>query len=743
MVFIPGGGGGGGGDESVLPVPSLITGKTAGSQDKISNIVSELVPGYVKNNHQGFIDFMEAYYEWMEHTENPAGISLTFMDTLDVDRTLDSFVKYFQKTYISDFPKKFAINSSGESLDEKTLLKNISDFYGSKGTEKAIKLLLRVLHDSGASFYYPGEDLLRVSDGKWIEDKSIKVTSNNEILNFQWVGGKIYQHDLLGVGDVTAYADVESIIQYNIKQYNVTELFLKNISGEFVQGSEVRGTIDDGSEIREVIYAIPSIININVPGYGYRSGDLVEIPESSTEYLSGKGIDAKVTQVGAGGEIVQVSINSFGVNYRSTDETLPVTFRSTSGDGNASGTARLEALCEYPGYYLGNDGKLSSNKFIRDNNFYQEHSYVLKSEVSLDVYKKQAKKLVHPAGTKMFGNISLFYSSVVASPYFTKLKSEETPVIGHYLPYTLNSVDNLRGSTASSGTAVDLYPTGFYPGQTATGHCLGTTGGRVEIIGTGDGAFTLGSFAIGESVSGGTSGFTADIFGWSRKSATGGVLFLKANDGNSLDFTLGETIIGTGGITATIKSIQVGNGTVLDSLGITHIGLTHALTAGSEDFGYTYWGVNESFQKRFPTGFPREIFVNTFDNASGGYTTGYDYTIGNVVQQTISSGISAHGIVKDWIPGPSGATGNVLKVYLTSSENFGTGDVIEIDNHDGLESIKYHFVTGGVGDVGEANAGVTIDQPIKMLGLETVVRLPASYMFHSGDTETGVTGGYT
>ena len=82
------------------PVVTLLTGKTAGSQDKISNIVSELVPGYVKDNHQGFVDFMEAYYEWMEHTENPAGISLTFMDTLDVDRTLDSFVTYFQKTYI-------------------------------------------------------------------------------------------------------------------------------------------------------------------------------------------------------------------------------------------------------------------------------------------------------------------------------------------------------------------------------------------------------------------------------------------------------------------------------------------------------------------------------------------------------------------------------------------------------------------------------------------------------------------
>jgi len=724
------------------PVVTLLTGKTAGSQDKISNIVSELVPGYVKDNHQGFVDFMEAYYEWMEHTENPAGISLTFMDTLDVDRTLDSFVTYFQKTYISDFPKKFAINSSGESLDEKILLKNISDFYGSKGTEKAIKLLLRVLHDSDADFYYPGQDLLRVSDGKWIETKSIKVTSNNRMLNFQLVGGKIYQHDFLGVGQVTAYADVESVIQYSVNQYSVTELFLKNISGTFLQGSEIRGAIDDGTEIKETIFAIPSLITVNVAGYGYRAGDGVEIPENTTEYLSGKGISAKVAQVGAGGEIIQVSIDNFGVNYKSTDDTLPVTFRSTSGDGSAYGSAKLEALCEYPGYYSDNDGKLSSNKYIRDNDYYQEHSYVLKSEVALDVYKKQAKKLVHPAGTKMFGNISLFSTSVVSSPYFTKLDGHETPVIGHYTPYTLDSVDNLRGSTAT-GSLEDLYPTGFNPGATFPGHCLGTTGGRIGIIGTGDGAYTLGSFAIGESMSGGTSGFTADIFGWSRISATGGVLFLKANDGQSLGFTLGETIIGTGGITATIESIQVGNGTVLDSLGVTHMGLTHALNAGATNFGYTYWGINESFQKRFPTDFPREIFVNTFDNISGGYSPGIDYNIGNVVHQDLGDGMSAHGIVKDWIPGISGATTNILKVYLTSDDRFVTGDIIEIDNRDGTETTNYHFITGGIGHVGESNAGVTIDQSIKMFDLDSIVRLPASWEFHSGDTETSVVGGYT
>ncbi|MBC8442909.1 MAG: hypothetical protein H8D80_01830 [Proteobacteria bacterium] len=732
-----------------MPDPTLITGKTGSSDDKISSFISEIVPGYVKDNHQGFVSFMEAYYEWMEFAENPAGVSMTFMDTLDVDRTLDSFVQYFRKTYIADFPQIFAINSSGESLDKTTLIKNISDFYGSKGTEKAIKLLLRVLHDSDADFYYPGQDILRVSDGKWVENKSIKVTSDNGMSNFEMSGSRVYQYDKFGIGKQTAYADVESVIQYNVNQYVVTELFLKNILGTFTKGSQIKGTMDDGTELTETIYSIPSVINIDVAGSGYKNGDNVEIDTLSAEYLSGKGAKAKISQVGTNGNIIKIDIKDFGVNYESSGENIPLTFKSASGDGYATGNASLSALCEYPGYWTNNDGKLSSNKFTRDNHYYQEHSYVLKSEVALDTYRKQAKKLVHPAGTKMFGNISLFNSATITSPYFTKLDGNETPVIGRYTPYTLNSIDNLRGTTAT-GSEVDLYPTGFKPTATGTGHCLGTTGGRIEILGTGNGSFTLGSFRTSESMSGASSGFTADIFGWSRKSATGGVLFLKANDGASLGFTIGEEIVATGGITGTIVNIQVGNGTVLDTLGITHLGLFEGPSGGASSFGYTYWGINESFQKRFPTDFPREIFVNTFTQITGGpegqvagYTVGYDYTIGNVVQQTIGDGVSAQGIVKDWIPGTSGATMNTLKVYVTSDESFGTGDVVEIDNHTGNNSVIYTFVTGGVGLVGTDNAGETISQPVKMLGLETVVRLPASWQYHSGDTETGVVGGYT
>ena len=80
------------------PVPqvTLLAGSTASVENSVSSIISEYLPEFVTSNHQTFVSFIEAYYEWMEHIENPLGTSITFMDDLDIDRTLDSFVEYFK-----------------------------------------------------------------------------------------------------------------------------------------------------------------------------------------------------------------------------------------------------------------------------------------------------------------------------------------------------------------------------------------------------------------------------------------------------------------------------------------------------------------------------------------------------------------------------------------------------------------------------------------------------------------------
>ena len=52
--------------------------------------------------------------------------------------------------------------------DKRLLLKRIKDLYTSKGSQKSYDLLFRILYNQDIDFYYPGEDILRASDGRWV-----------------------------------------------------------------------------------------------------------------------------------------------------------------------------------------------------------------------------------------------------------------------------------------------------------------------------------------------------------------------------------------------------------------------------------------------------------------------------------------------------------------------------------------------------------------------------------------------
>jgi len=732
MTFLIFNQGGSDPDETPTPYVSLLSAAKEEPENSISSIISEYLPDFVNQDHLLFADFIEAYYEWSGRKENPHGTSATLMDTMNIDNTLDSFVDYFKETYLHNFPNTFYKISNTSEVNNKTVLKNIQQFYSSKGSEKSYKFLFRILHNSGVDFYYPKTDILKVSDGKWVEKKSIKVTSNNGTSNFSMKNLAI-QQITSDTGSVTdAYANVENVYQYSLGNYSVTELFLTDINGTFTQGSDIQCTLSDGTKLVERIYSIPSNIIIHSGGVGYRSADEIDIDETSSEYFSGVGAKGSVSRVNTTGEIKTAKIDNFGVDYKASgsNTTIPITVRSAEGTG-ISGSVNLDALCSYPGYFANNDGKLSSNKRMRDNDLYQEYSYILKTEVSLDSYKKQIKDLVHPAGNKLFGNISLFDSSTTVVPYSSELNQSLIPIIGRYTPYTLDTQDDLRSATGS-GSEVDLYPNGFNPGATSANHCLGNTGGRLAIVcGTTAspvGGLTVGSFRQGEAITGSTTGTTGNIFLWNRESATGGVVFIyTGGTGGALGFTANEMITATGGATATIRVVSKGNGTVYEFGSPTHVTAGAALTAGATAYGATaYWDIGSSL---VPPAGVTSTTVFVFDETHTGYTTGYDFSIGNVVtQESEVEGTVRRGTVMDWIPGASGTTGSILKIEKISGDDFTSGTLTEIDNHDGSISIVYGMTF---------DAQSTIRNKVKQLKLNNVVKLPASKQYHSDYGYTG------
>jgi len=168
----------------------------------------------------------------------------------------------------------------------------------------------------------------------------------------------------------------------------------------------------------------------------------------------------------------------------------------------------------------------------------------------------------------------------------------------------------------------------------------------------------------------------------------------------------------------------MGNGTVYEFASHTHItGPNGGLTQGATSFGATaYWDIEQS--PISDAGFDTSISVQTFSETQTGYTAGYDFNIGNVVTQMDNeTGNTRRGIVKDWIPGISGGTGNTLKIQSLSGVDFENGTIQEINNIDGSVSVTY-IGTGGM-------STETIRQKVKHLDFQSVVKLDASWQFHS------------
>jgi hypothetical protein len=139
------------------------------TNNKISNLVSSQVPFFVRNDHPKFIQFLEAYYEFLEQDGYAVDRQKNVRSYYDIDNTIDLFAEKLYDTYLRLFPKEV-------NVDKKLLLKHAKDFYLSRGSEKSIKFLINILfNEEDLSFYYPKDDILRASDGKWYVQKSLRV----------------------------------------------------------------------------------------------------------------------------------------------------------------------------------------------------------------------------------------------------------------------------------------------------------------------------------------------------------------------------------------------------------------------------------------------------------------------------------------------------------------------------------------------------------------------------------------
>ena len=115
-----------------------------------------------------------------------------------------------------------------------------------------------------------------------------------------------------------------------------------------------------------------------------------------------KGENADFSVSLAGGAIAEVDVVNGGSGYVK-NESLTIVNENLAGTSNATGTFSVTGLQTLPGYYKDTSGWLSSNRRLQDNYYWQEFSYEVQSTQFLSKYKEIVNKILHPSGTRLFG----------------------------------------------------------------------------------------------------------------------------------------------------------------------------------------------------------------------------------------------------------------------------------------------------------------------------------------------------
>jgi hypothetical protein len=219
----------------------------ANTNTGISTFVSSQSPFFVRNDHPNFVRFVEAYYEYLEQEGKTINRAKDFRNALDIDRSIDLYTEKLYSQFLSNIPEEVI-------ADRNLILKHAKDFYRARGTEKSIKFLLAILFDQDTNFYYPKRDILKASDGKWYQEKSLKVfdvqvnnTSDPGIFTVKNFTGRQIRGQTSN-----ATATVESVDVYYETGVVVKELKISNQIRDFTAGEIIRAKFEEEGQVKDI-----------------------------------------------------------------------------------------------------------------------------------------------------------------------------------------------------------------------------------------------------------------------------------------------------------------------------------------------------------------------------------------------------------------------------------------------------------------------------------------------------------
>jgi len=257
----------------------------------ISALLDEFVPDHIRENHPEFVNFVQAYFDYLEESNLSAYYQNTLPQQRDIQTQDREFLSKIEKEIGLFVPQKYKAKPA-------VFYDRIADLWRSKGSEEAIKTFFRLFLNDSVEIFYPFEQVLKPSDGRWIvEDKLRVVMISGDANDFT---GKTIQQ--LG-SDATARVDRVERRVYSDGIIHELTLVKGTQTDEFDPKEEI---IAPGG-LRAEIYRSLADIQILTGGTGYKIGDRIRV-----DGFEGFTFTAFVSGVDENGSITATRISNYG-----------------------------------------------------------------------------------------------------------------------------------------------------------------------------------------------------------------------------------------------------------------------------------------------------------------------------------------------------------------------------------------------------------------------------------------------
>ena len=205
----------------------------------------------------------------------PSAAIRELSESQDIDTTCTGLIDdAWKKEFYTNIP-------STAVTDRRQLLKRMKQVYRSKGNQASFSWLFRTLFNKeDIEFYYPKTDLLKLSDGRWALDKSIKIitSSANNIGLFtgRKITGSLSQCTAMVEKQLTSFAGALQITELTLS--DVVQGVAEGVLGYFKVAETVTSETDiNGLYAEAITSGILQTVTVDVGGTNYVIGDEIHV----------------------------------------------------------------------------------------------------------------------------------------------------------------------------------------------------------------------------------------------------------------------------------------------------------------------------------------------------------------------------------------------------------------------------------------------------------------------------------